>query len=394
MGAGASREREAGPSATIGALQVSRVSDEFLRRLVHDIRASLNTITGWAELVRSGQLDADHYGRAGEIITRHARQLTERLNDAVDTWRLTSGLMRLRRSRIAVDDLLRRVLQSLRPQLEHRRVECRVLRAAPDSQITGDVIRLSRAISALATHAVQQAPSGGFVDVTVDASAEEDRVTVSITGDGTGVDGDALLRRVEDGAPVRAGTGSEVGLPLAADLIALHGGTVTVRARHGGEGIVFHISLPLVGAAPLVPESPAFPSTFPPHLLQDVRVLLVDDEPDAREALAQTLSHHGAAVTQAGSVREAWRLLHEAPVDVLFADIAMPDHDGYELISAVRGDAALAALPAAAITAFASPEDRHRVLAAGFQQHIGKPVDVEVLLATASTLSRFSPHRR
>lgn len=395
MEAGASRrEAEKSGAGAVGAVQTTRVSDEFLRRLVHDMRASLNTITGWAELVRSGQLDASHYGRAGEIITRHARQLTDRMNDAIDTWRLTSGLMRLTRSRFVVDDLVLKALAAIRPQLEQRGVECRVLRNAPDGQITGDPARLARALAALTAHAAQQTSRGGVVDVSIEASDPE-RIIILVAGESGAEQGEALLRRVEDGAPVRAGSASEIGLPLAADLIALHGGTVNVGSPgDDSDAILFTISLPRAGSSAVLDETPACASAFPPHLLQNVRVLLVDDEPDAREALARTLSHHGAAVTQAGSVSEAWQMLHEAPVDVLFADIAMPEHDGYELISAVRKDRELANLPAAAITAYASPEDRRRVLAAGFQQHIGKPVEVEVLLATASTLSQFSPHRR
>jgi CheY-like chemotaxis protein len=269
--------------------------------------------------------------------------------------------------------------------------------AARNLHARGDVKRLSQALTALLLNAVHFAPEESIIDVSL--SVGEAGVEIAIRDDGLAVPLSALPYVFERERPPERSTPRAIfrlGLTFARDVITRHGGSIEAESAGGDNGLTFRIALPVTpvahGSVPVQPavRNNASPEVSGPPELGGLRVLLVDDEPDARDALRGILQLHGAVVRTAGSAADAIGALQHDTYDVLVADIGMPGADGYDLIRYVRGleNGSARHMPAAAVTAFASDADRRRALDAGFQVHLAKPVDPASLVATVAVLGR------
>jgi two-component system CheB/CheR fusion protein len=375
---------------------VDGFADDYLSLAAHDLRGSLNSIIGWAELIKRKALPEEGNVRAGETIIRQAKQQLELINEVVDTWRLLSGNLQLKMAPVDAKELVNQAVHAVK-EANKKSVTFNLQVNALPSPLFADGLRIRQVLIGLFTSALHFAPDDGTIDVTLKAS-EKGSAELTVHDTGVGVDASALpylfsRQRQQDPARSSARAKFGRGLGLVRDIIDLHGGTI--RAETDGEtGVTFRVRLPLAAAPSAVHLDKAREIKRTPQ--EEVRsrlagtvVLIVDDDPDAREVVAAILRHYGAKVIIATSVSTALVALRREPqVDVLVADLGMPVEDGYDLIRQVRGSNVqkIAAMPAAALTAYTTEEDRERVLAAGFQFHLAKPVDPAVLVATVERL--------
>jgi CheY-like chemotaxis protein len=377
------------------------IPEEFLSQIAHELRGSLNTILGWGEFLRASPCDDLARVRAAETIIRHARQQSWMIGDLIDTWRVAAGTLRLSLSALNIGELTRAAVNAVEPMARAKQVRIETLdQAATFERVRGDAKRITQAITSLLANAVHFAPAASVVTVAVAAAGQT--IEVAIHDDGTGVSRAALpflfdRERPPDGSRASPRRDFRLGLSLAHDIVRAHSGVLTAESTGEEGGVTYRVALPLMlraeergtGSGAVLRASPPTPDLAPQ--LRGVFVLLVDDEPDAREALTRILQHYGATVRAAASAADAMEALRSERVDVLLADIGMPGEDGYDLIRSVRGLAASAArVPAVAVTAFASEADRRRALDAGYQVHLSKPIDPSALIATVAELGRHA----
>jgi len=373
---------------------VDGFADDYLSVIAHDLRGSLNSIIGWAELIKRKALPEDGNVRAGETIIRQAKQQLELINEVVDTWRLLSGNLQLKLAPVDAKELVNQALHAVR-ESNKKPVTFEVTSGPLPRPLFADGARIRQVLIALFNSALHFVPEQGTISIAlgpVDNMAE-----VAVHDSGAGVDPAALpylfsRQRQTDPSKNSARSKFGRGLALIRDIVDLHGGTI--KAETDGEsGVTFRLRLPLAAVTSAVRADKA--SELRQNGQAEVRsrlagtvVLIVDDDPDAREVVGAILRHYGAKVIVATSVSTALVALKREQVDVLIADLGMPVEDGYDLIRHVRESVTpkIAALPAAALTAYTTEEDRERVLAAGFQFHLAKPVDPAVLVATVERL--------
>jgi len=376
--------------------EVDGFSDDYLSVVAHDLRGSLNSIIGWAELIKRQALNEAGNVRAGETIIRQAKQQVELVNEIVDTWRLLSGNLRLQLAPVDAKELVNTAAYAAKEAAPGKGIEFDFQLEALPAPLFADGARLRQALIGLLNSAIHFAPEKGTIEVCLRPS-DNNMAELTIHDAGIGVDAEALpylfsRQRPQDASKQSARAKYGRGLGLVRDIIDLHGGTI--RAETDGEsGVTFRVVLPLQAAPSAVHADKAREVKENARndlrsRLADTRVLIVDDDPDAREVVAAILRHYGASVIVATSVSTALVALRREHVDVLVADLGMPIEDGYDLIRHVRSSEIdkIARLPAAALTAYTTEEDRDRVLAAGFQFHLAKPVDPAVLVATVERL--------
>ena len=390
------REQEARKKAE-RALQVK---DEFLATVSHELRSPLNAIVGWTHLLRTGGLDADTSRRAAETIHRNAMIQDQLISDILDMQRLNSGKFRLTmRDDIDLALAVEAAIDTVRPAAQAKAITVRpLLEDVP--AVAGDPDRIQQIIWNLLSNAVKFTPGGGSVYVFLREAGAFAEIVVEDTGPGIRPEFLPYVfeRFRQDAATGGRKGGLGLGLAIVRNLAELHGGTVSAENSAGG-GAVFTVRLPRMRTAAHVdavtrPEAAAADEVGwggePAPSLHGTRVMVVDDEADAREVLATVLGLSGADVTVATSAADALALLARNRPDVLVCDIDMPGEDGYSLLRKVRTlpDTEGGTIPAAALTAATSPEDRLRALRAGFQIHIPKPVQPGELAAVVATLAR------
>jgi CheY-like chemotaxis protein/two-component sensor histidine kinase len=382
---------EGSPSAPASPPDLAGFGTDYINHIAHELRASLNTIVGWAELLRTRGFDETGRIRAAETILRHSHQQLWLINSLMDTWRLMAGTLRLTVGPVDLRDLVTSAVQAIEPIAVAKNVSVQLDVTPLSGQVLGDAMRLKQAILTLLTNAVQFTTGPGTILVRLGPSLAGAELTCRDEGLGVGRDAlPYLWDRDRPTDPAKASRRGDVGvgLSLVRDVIDLHGGSVS--AESDGHGITFSLTLPLESAPPAVRMDPTWvphrgPAEHPMRSrLVGLTVLLVDDEADAREVVAGILRHYGATVVSVASVADAVTRLKEGRIDVLLTDIAMPGQDGYDLIRRVRK----LGVPTAALTAFASEEDRRKALAAGFQVHLSKPVEPGLLIDTIEMLGR------
>jgi signal transduction histidine kinase len=400
---GAHREEmlEAERSARIEAQRAARMKDEFLATLSHELRTPLNAILGWTQLLRvpdaRQKVDLQH---ALEVIERNARAQVQLVDDLLDLSRILAGQVRLDVQRVALTDVISAAVESAEPGAHAKGVRLEKVFDSRGSIVSGDPARLQQVVWNLLSNAVKFTPKGGRVQVLLERVNSHVEVSVSDTGIGISL---TFLPHVferfsqKDASAGRQHGGLGLGLAISKQIVELHGGSIEARSRGEGHGATFIVKLPLlvVQDEALNPERahPTHP-TDAEHLilpeLDGLHVLVVDDEPDARELVCRILQNQGARVTAAGSADEALRLLEPSKPDVLISDVGMPGMDGYQLIRRIRTTEARGQrLPALALTAFARAEDRKRAMMAGYQAHLAKPFDTaELVLMVAGLTGR------
>jgi PAS domain S-box-containing protein len=374
-----------------------QMRDEFLATVSHELRSPLNAIVGWAHLLRAGGMDPDHVQRAVETITRNAMMQDQLISDILDVQRLTSGKVRLDIREVDLALVVEAALDTVRPAAQAKGITLAPLLTSASHSVMGDPDRMQQVIWNLLSNAVKFTPEGGNVRVSL--ADDDTHVEITVEDSGPGVRPDFLPyvfeRFRQDFASTRKQGGLGLGLAIVRHLVELHGGAVAARNGDQGTGAVFTVRLPRTSAAHvdavLRPEASedgddAFEGA---PSLRDVRVLIVDDEPDAREVVAAVLSRCGADVTVAGSAEEALGLLGRVRPHVLVSDISMPDQDGYALLRSIRALPASEGglTPAVALTATVTTEDRLRALRAGYQFHMPKPVQPAQLAEAIASLA-------
>ncbi len=390
-------ERE--QAARAEAERASRAKDEFIATLSHELRTPLNSVLGWARLLRTGKLDAAGVAQAVEAIERGATTQAQIVDDLLDVSRIVRGALRLDVRPVDLAPVIAAAVDTVRPAAQAREMEIAVVHGA-HGPVAGDPGRLQQVVWNLLTNAVKFTPPGGRVEVRTEAVA--DGVQISVSDNGKGIPREFLPHLFErfrqaDSSTTRAHGGLGLGLAIVRHLVEAHGGTVGAESPGPGLGSVFTVRLPL--AAPLrtrprsgeamavVTQLPA--GSDPAPSLASLRVLVVDDDPDTREAVRLLLEQAGAEVVSAGSADEALEALQRAPPDVLVSDIAMPGRDGYDLIRQVRllAPERGGRVPAAALTAFTQIEHRREALVAGYQVWLPKPVEPTALTEAVARLA-------
>jgi PAS domain S-box-containing protein len=366
----------------------NRTKDEFLATVSHELRNPLNAILGWAKLLMHKDLPADVH-RHLATIERNARAQARLIEDVLDISRIISGKLSLELREASVGQAVADAVESARPLAEAKGVALES-NVAAGLEIRADQLRLQQIVSNLLSNAVKFTPPGGRIVVEAELVAGWLRLTVADTGEGIDPGLLALIFepfRQADASTTRRHAGLGLGLAIVKELAHAHGGSVRAESRGKGMGATFVVELPKRPShrPPLDVKS----SARPLPRLEGARVLVVDDEPDAVEIVTELLGNAGAVVMGASSAEEVLRKLPAFQPTVLVSDIGMPGMDGYDLIRSVR---ALdpehgGRTPALALTAYTRREDVERSLAAGFQAHLGKPVDTEKLLATIASLT-------
>ncbi|HET9955142.1 MAG TPA: ATP-binding protein, partial [Polyangiaceae bacterium] len=379
-------------AARIEAERAATLKDQFLATLSHELRTPLNAILGWARIARQSAARPPELERPLEVIERNARAQAQLIEDLLDISRIVSGKMRLTKEAIELTQVAQAAVTAAAPAAEAKQIQLGFEAQPALPPIDGDPTRLQQVVSNLLSNAIKFTQRGGSIQVTL--TRRGSNLELRVTDDGAGISPEFLPHvfdrfRQADSSTTRRHGGLGLGLSIVRQLVELHGGTVLAESPGPQKGASFIVSLPIVVDADRARDSGMLRWLLPEAALSGVRVLIVDDEPDAREFVGRILMDLGAQTRLAASVDEALDCLHPEPAHIIVSDISMPGRDGYELIHAVRQLYDGKTVPAIALTAFARSEDRMRALSAGFQLHVAKPVDPhELTLAVASLVGR------
>jgi len=382
------------------AERANQVKDEFLATLSHELRSPLNAISGWAQLA-AGQVDevkSPTVRRAFEVIERNVALQVRLINDLLDVSSILNGKLLLRTDAVDIVAIVDAVVESLRPDAKARGIDIDWRHSGGRPSVTGDAPRLQQVVSNLLSNAVKFTPPDGQVAVTLSLHDGTVRITVRDTGEG--ISAEFLpqvfdsFRQADPRTTTRSHGGLGLGLAVVRHLVAAHGGQVTAESPGLGEGSTFTVELPAVAVAVEPPATAAADEESVP--LAGLRLLVVDDDADARGLLDAMLQKHHADVRTAGSMAEALGLLRSRRFDILLSDLAMPRHDGYELIEVVRHDArpVVSEIGAIAVTAHADGTHRNRAMASGFDDHVTKPVDADRLVRVIEEVAQRRQTRR
>jgi len=375
----------------------NRAKDEFLATLSHELRTPLSSILGWVRLLRSGTLDPAGARRGLEVIERNTRTLAQLIEDLLDVSRIITGKLRLEVRPINLASVIVAAMEAVQTAADAKGIRLEASLDPSMSPITADPDRLQQVVWNLLTNAIKFTTTSGRVDVRLEPADSLARITVSDTG--KGIRSELLpfvfdrFRQGETSVSRRHG-GLGLGLAIVRHIIELHGGIVRAESPGDGRGATFTVELPLIATSIGTVEAVAARRTFDsepivrPAALRGLRVLVVDDEADARELMRMILRSSGADVMAAGSADEAFEQVEQWHPDILVSDIGLPGDDGYALIQRLRSREAErgGSIPAFALTAYARAEDKARALAAGFQVHLAKPLEPAEFVAAIANL--------
>ncbi|HET9929517.1 MAG TPA: ATP-binding protein [Polyangiaceae bacterium] len=377
------------------AERANRAKDEFLATVSHELRTPLNAILGWAVTLRSRKPPED-IDRALAVIERNARSQAKLIDDVLDVSRIISGKLSLTLTPTNVATALRKAVETVTPAAQAKNISVSVDVSDDNLSILADGERLQQVAWNLLSNAVKFTPKQGHVSVSLKSDGSE--IVIRVTDDGEGIRSDVLPLVFEpfqqaDASTTRRHGGLGLGLSIVKQLIVAHGGSVSVESDGPGRGATFTVRLParqsssaVADAEPSSQDGAAVKGQL--DMLAGLRVLIVDDEPDALQLLRAVLTEAGAEVHAAGSASEALQRFLEVRPDVLVSDIGMPNEDGYSLIRKVRAQPVDRGgrTPAVALTAYARPQDVQRAFVAGFQMHVVKPVEPAALRSVVANL--------
>ena len=385
----------------------NHLKDEFLATVSHELRTPLNAVLGWARMLGSDQLPPGRAKHAIAIIERNAAILAHLIDDLLDVSRIVSGTLRLSPQPVDLVGLVQTVVDTIEPvaAAKHVQLTFSPVSGSSDAAVTGDAGRLRQVVSNLLANAIKFTPEGGRVEIFVERS--NDHVEVKVVDTGQGISPEFLPHvferfRQADAATGERHTGLGLGLAIVRQLVELHGGTVHAASEGVGRGATFTVRLPISAGEAQPPSAAASgdrrtvgsAASPVPRVarLDDLHLLVVDDSDDGRALTSLMLTQAGASVKGVASVREALLILEDEKQrpDVLVSDIGLTNEDGYGLIRQIRQLEAEHGgfLPAVALTGYVRAEDRARILAAGFQAHVPKPVEPLELTAAIATITR------
>ena len=371
----------------------NRMKDEFLATLSHELRTPLTSLLGWSSVLREAKHDEKVLNQGLEAIDRNARVQAQLIDDLLDVSRIVSGKLNLDVRPLDISSVTRAAINVVRPAADAKGIALDYQAQPGLGAISADSARLQQIMWNLLSNAVKFTPHGGKISVRLEQDGSDVRVTITDTGQG--IDPEFLPRvfdrfRQADSSTTRSFGGLGLGLAIVRHLVELHGGTVSAHSDGVNKGATFSATFPLLAdrTGPIT-VAHSGEHTVGLHSLDGLRVLLVDDEPEARQIISTVITSTGAEVKACTSASEALTKLVEWKPDVILSDIAMPDEDGYTFINKVRslprdkgGET-----PAAALTAYARDVDRRQALDAGYQMHIAKPIGAGQLVSMIARLA-------
>jgi len=388
-------------AARAEAEDANRTKDEFLATLSHELRTPLTAILGWSHLLRMNKLREHEFTHALETIERNARSQSQLIDDLLDVSRIVTGKLQIEFSTVSLSSVIEAAVESVHPALAAKEIELETL-IEPGVRVQGDANRLQQIFWNLFTNAIKFTPRGGHITITTARHDSEIRVKVKDTG--IGITPEFLPYifdrfRQADGSTTRAQGGLGLGLAIVRHLVELHHGKIEVESDGKKLGSTFTVRLPIAFNAPtrsdndsgqLKDEELLIKSS---RILDGLKILVVDDDPDTRDLVTTILTRCGSEVRCSESAADALMAFQEWSPDLLVSDIGMPEEDGYGLIRKLRKLKSKRArrIPALALTAYATDEDRSLALSAGFQMHLPKPIEPENLVSSiAAALGRNS----
>jgi len=387
---------EAERAARGEAERASRVKDEFVAMVSHELRTPLNAILGWTQLMVAPTAGADVIARGLDVISRNTRLQAQLISDLLDISRIVSGKLRLDIEQVDLASVVGTAIDTVQQDADDKRIVINRDLKASVGTIAGDAARVQQIVWNLLSNAIKFTPEGGQISVRLRKAGPDAEITVADTG--VGIRPDFLpyifdrFQQADQSITRRFG-GLGLGLSIVKHLVELHGGSITAESAGTGLGTVFTIILPSSTGARANHPSPSDAisreAPQPRDSLNNVRILVVEDEPDTCEFLHRFLCSYGAEVIMAHSAKEALSRLSDDKVDLVVSDIGLPDVDGYDLIRRMRQRPAHAggATPAVALTAYARTEDRTRAFRAGYQAHLAKPIEPSELVATIASFA-------
>ncbi len=376
--------------ARLQAEKANQTKDDFLATVSHELRGPLTSILGWSAVLQTRTADDETVKRALESIERNAKAQNKLLGDLLDIARITAGKLDLEKTHVNVATIAAAAIETVRPVAQTKNIELQYTAGSEIGQVYGDPQRIQQILVNLLSNAVKFTPKSGIVTLVIEQVDGEVQIEVRDTG--IGIDTELLpyiFERFRQGKGSYSAEGLGLGLAIVRDLITLHGGTIQARSDGRGKGSVFTMRLPSVAAVAAQPN-PENLSPFDNERLKNIRVLLVEDNPDARETLERLLKTLGATVFAAASAAEAMKELPRINPHVILSDLSMPGESGFTLIEKIRSleDPVLRNLPAIAVSAFTSIETQRSAFASGFDAHIAKPVNV---LELAEQIFKLQP---
>ncbi|AUS99305.1 hypothetical protein CLI64_02230 [Nostoc sp. CENA543] len=373
------------------AEEANRIKDEFLAVLSHELRSPLNPILGWSKLLRSRQLDQATVKNALETIERNAKLQTKLIDDLLDVSRILRGKLTLKTNPVNLVSIIADALETVRLAAEAKSLEIQTL-VDDVGIVLGDAARLQQVVWNLLSNAVKFTPSGG--EIIIKLTKIDSQAQLQVIDTGIGIDSQFLPHifdyfRQADSSITRNFGGLGLGLAIVRHLVELHGGTIIAESSGQGQGAKFTVQLPLQeqnNTEKLENQD----SDFTALCLANVRIITVDDDADTRDYITCALKQAGAEVLVATSAAEVLEIIRQSQIDILLADIGMPDIDGYSLMRQIRElpPAQGGNIPAIALTAYTRESDQQQAILAGFQQHISKPVDPFELAQVIANLLR------
>jgi PAS domain S-box-containing protein len=378
-------------TARAEAEAANRVKDEFLAVLSHELRTPLNSILGWITLIQRGKLNKVTFDQALEVIERNASLQTQLIEDLLDISRISRGKLSLSIDSVNLIELMQTTAETLRPASDAKSITMELFLDSSIGIIMGDANRLQQIFWNLFSNAIKFTPPNGAVTVRL-KKTEDSYAQIQVTDSGIGIEPNFLpyvfeYFRQADASTTRSQGGLGLGLAISRHLVELHGGTIDVESQGKGKGTTFTVMLPIQVMKCDVDQPDKLIDNG--LSLQDVKIMVVEDQADARELIRLILEQQGAQVIEASSSKQALEIIKESIPDVLISDIGMPDEDGYSFLKKVRSlpQDKGGNVPALALTAYTKEEDRELAIAAGFQMHLGKPLDITELVQAVFQLS-------
>jgi signal transduction histidine kinase/CHASE1-domain containing sensor protein/ActR/RegA family two-component response regulator len=376
--------------------QANRIKDEFLATLSHELRTPLNAILGWVQLLQTRNFDENKKTRALETIDRNSKLLAQLVEDILDVSRIISGKFRLNVEEVNLQSIVTSVIDTVQPAADAKQIQI-TTQLNPQAFVLGDTNRLQQVIWNLLSNAIKFTQKHGQVKISLEQTSSQ--IKIHIADNGQGIKTEFLPYvfdsfRQADGSTTRAVGGLGLGLAIVRHIVELHGGTVNASSSGEGKGAIFTVELPVLAItkkqtfiSPKIIISPEVPEKCQ-GILDGLKIILVEDENDARELIATVLEEAGADVIPVANVAQALDTLQHNKPDILVSDIGMPQEDGYMLIRKIRALSSEQGgkTPALALTAFAGEEGKNQAINAGFQEHIAKPVEATELVSRIANL--------
>lgn len=370
----------------------SRAKDEFLAMLSHELRTPLTAVFGWVQLLQSREVDEATRTKAMQVIDRNIRVQTQLIDDLLSISRIISGKLHISRALTDPRQVVTKAIDTARPSAAAKDITLQYESDPHPPAILADEARVQQIVWNLLSNAVKFTPKGGKISVYLRTVPGDLEIVVMDNGEGIAPE---FLPQVfnrfsqADGSTTRVHGGLGLGLALVRQLVELHGGTVKAESAGIGKGSTFTVRLPLPAFAGSAPSEEEAANPEIGAILRGVRVLLAEDDPDTQDMIGQALRDAGASVIPVKSGEEALRQVAKDPPDVLISDIGMPDMDGYRLLSLIQAQVSRIP-PAIALTAYATEADKQLALAAGFQSHVVKPVELRSLVSAVAAVMKRS----